>query len=99
MVHLGVFSSVHHELQRPKNFNKPGWKASFGWCCGGSNTETVGVEIVGRETTALKNCPKLCCEIVPFKPLSGLDNGEQRVARWWLGLKEIVFYGHHQTDR
>ena len=23
------------------------WKAGFGCCCGGSNTETVGVEIVG----------------------------------------------------
>ena len=28
----------------------------------------------------LKNCPKLCCEIVPCKPLSGLDEGEQRMA-------------------
>ena len=40
----------------------------------------MGVEIVGRETTVLKNCPKLCCEIVPCKPLSSLDEGEQRVA-------------------
>ena len=42
---------------------------------------TVGVvEIIGRETTVLKNCRKLCHEIVPYKPLSGLDEGEQRVA-------------------
>ena len=43
----------------------------------------MGVEIVGKETTVLKNCPKLSaviCEIVPCKPLSGLDEGEQRVA-------------------
>ena len=31
----------------------------------------MGVEIVGRETTLLKDCPKLFCEIVPCKPLSG----------------------------
>ena len=47
---------------------------------GGSNTETVGVEIFSRETTLLKNCPKLSCEIILCKPLSGLDEGEQRVA-------------------
>ena len=48
---------------------------------GSSNTETVGVEIFSRETTVLKNCPKLSCEIVLCKPLSGLDElGEQRVA-------------------
>ena len=40
----------------------------------------MGVEVVGQETTVLKNCPKSCCEIVPLKPLSGLDEDEQRVA-------------------
>ena len=40
----------------------------------------MGVEIVGRETTVLQNRPKLCSEVVPFKPLLGLDEGEQRLA-------------------
>ena len=31
--------------------------------------------------------------------MSGLDEEEERVAWWWLGLKEIVFHGHHRTDR
>ena len=33
----------------------------------------VGLEMVGRETTVLKNWPKLFCKIVPCKPLSGSD--------------------------
>ena len=41
--------------------------------------ETMGEEIFGRETTVLKICPKLCCEIVLCKPLSGLGEGKQRV--------------------
>ena len=46
-----------------------------------ASIRTVGVaEIIGRETTVLKNCRKLCHEIVRCKPLSGLDEGEQRVA-------------------
>ena len=53
----------------------PGWKA--GCCSGNSNMETVGVEIVGRETTVLQNQPKLCCEVVPCKPLFGSDEGKQ----------------------
>ena len=28
----------------------------------------------------LKNCPKLCCEIVLCKAMSGLDEEEERVA-------------------
>ena len=42
--------------------------------------ETVGVEIVGRETTALQNRPKFSCEVVPSKPLLGSDEGKKRLA-------------------
>ena len=77
--------------------NKPGWTANFCGCWGGSNTDTVGVEIVGRETTVLENCSQLYCEIVPCKPLTRLDEGEKRLAWWWPGLKELVFHGHHGT--
>ena len=55
----------------------------------------MGVEIVGRETTLLQNCPKPCCEIVPCKPFVGLDEGKQRLAGCQLSLKEVVFHGHH----
>ena len=43
----------------------------------------------------LQNRSKLCSEVVSCKPLLGLDEGEQRLARCWLSLKEIVFHGHH----
>ena len=36
--------------------------------------------MVGRETTVLQGCPKLCCEIVPCKPLFGSGEGKQRLA-------------------
>ena len=51
--------------------------------------ETVGVEIVGRETTVLQNCPKLCCEIVPSKPSFGSDEGKQRQTKVGLMLAEL----------
>ena len=75
--------SVHNipELHWPTTLITQGGRpASAAVLSGGSNTETVGVEIFSRETTVLKNCPKFFCEIVLCKPLSGLDEVEQRVA-------------------
>ena len=43
----------------------------------------------------LQNCPKLCCEIVPCKPLFGSDESKQRLVGCGLSSKEIVFHGHH----